>query len=344
MFCASVCACVCVLLAVSSGQLPEDHYQVIVDQHNLRRTQVEPSAAYMRTMSWDERLRIVAEGYAAKCRWDHNPDLEDLGENLYITNGPLDPAEAIEKWFNELEHYNYTSNECAEGEMCGHYTQVVWADSYKVGCAAHLCVEIEGLPFGNATILVCNYYPAGNYEGEKPYDEGDVCSKCPEDMPRCMDTLCGPEEQELPSEEPDLTESWATHLTPSPDAPGTAPPLPPHATPADNGPPELIPSSSSSPGAAGEGAAGQEEAGPEGTSVGQEGAGGSPGLEEIGRSLDEALMTLEVLLDTQTSRSRVMVKSRDNKSDNKAVQASGAEQGAWSGTLLLIGLALCLVA
>ncbi|XP_041953434.1 peptidase inhibitor 16 [Alosa sapidissima] len=337
MFCAGVCACVCALLVVSSAQLSEDHYQVIVDQHNLRRTQVIPSAVYMKTMSWDERLRIVAEGYAAKCRWDHNPELEDLGENLYITNGPLDPEEAIEKWFNEHENYNYTSNECAEGEMCGHYTQVVWADSHKVGCAAHQCVDIEGLPFGNATILVCNYYPAGNYEGEKPYTEGEFCSSCPEDMPRCTDALCAPEETELPSEEPDLTDSWATDSSPSSsDVPGTAPLLPLHTTtPAGNSAPEVIPSSSPSPAG--------EEAEAEGTSPGEEGAAGSPRLEEVSveMGLDEALMSLDRLLDTQTSRSRIMVKSRDRN-----VLSSAAEQRVWSGMLLLnlIGLVLCLMA
>lgn len=359
MFGASVCACVCVLLALSSGQLSEDDHQVIVEQHNFRRGQVEPAAVYMKRMIWDENLKIVAEGYAAKCRWDHNPDLEDLGENLYVTNGPLDPAEAITKWFKELDFYNYTSNECEEGQMCGHYTQVVWADSYKVGCAAHLCEEIEGLSFGKATILVCNYYPTGNFEGEKPYEEGESCSRCPDDMPHCEDLVCWPEvPEQQPSEEPDLTESWATD-SPSapPDLPGTTAPLPSHVTPAVESTPleENLPSPSS----AGEGGEGQAEAGPEGTPAGEEGAGGLPRLEEVsvdlGRSLDQALMDIDVFLDTQTSSShlpkeekveeeglevdrkgRILVKVHDRNA-----ATSGMGWRVWSGVLLLIGLLAC---
>ena len=47
---ACVCACVCALLAVSSAQLTEDEQQVILEQHNLRRAQVDPAAVYMRKM------------------------------------------------------------------------------------------------------------------------------------------------------------------------------------------------------------------------------------------------------------------------------------------------------
>lgn len=48
---------------------------------------------------WDPNLKLVAEGYAAKCIWNHNPDLEDTGENLFAGTGSLDPREAMEKWF-----------------------------------------------------------------------------------------------------------------------------------------------------------------------------------------------------------------------------------------------------
>ncbi|XP_012696439.1 peptidase inhibitor 16 [Clupea harengus] len=329
---ACVCACVCALLAVSSAQLTEDEQQVILEQHNLRRAQVDPAAVYMRKMSWDENLKIVAEGYAAKCRWDHNPELEDIGENLYVTNGPLDPVEAIHKWFKEHENYNYTSNECDEGEMCGHYTQVVWADSHKVGCAAHLCEEIEGISFGKAIILVCNYFPTGNYEGEKPYAEGEFCSRCPEDVPRCEDFLCVPEEH--PSEEPDLTESWATETAPSPEPPGTAPPLPPSATPAEDSAPEDPPSASSSASPAGEG-----------------GAEGTPPVErrvEVDLSLEEVWMDVDLLLQAHTPRSSAPEAGGRGRSEVKTHKGTSSASGAWQrvgpGMLLLIGLGTCLLA
>lgn len=42
---------------------------------------------------------MLAEGYAAKCVWNHNPDLEDTGENLFAGTGPLDLRVGLEKWF-----------------------------------------------------------------------------------------------------------------------------------------------------------------------------------------------------------------------------------------------------
>lgn len=48
---------------------------------------------------WDPSLKVVAEGYAAKCIWNHNPELEDTGENLFASTGTMDLREALEKWF-----------------------------------------------------------------------------------------------------------------------------------------------------------------------------------------------------------------------------------------------------
>lgn len=48
---------------------------------------------------WDPNLKVLAEGYAAKCIWSHNPDLDEIGENLFVSNEPLDLREALEKWF-----------------------------------------------------------------------------------------------------------------------------------------------------------------------------------------------------------------------------------------------------
>lgn len=31
----------------------------------------------------------------------------------------------------------------------------------------------------------------GNYEDERPYVEGDWCSRCPEKMQKCENNLCG---------------------------------------------------------------------------------------------------------------------------------------------------------
>ncbi|XP_028849896.1 GLIPR1-like protein 1 [Denticeps clupeoides] len=182
-----------VIIAAADAQLSEEDKATIVDQHNVFRSQVDPTATYMRKMKWDENLKVVAEQYAAKCVWDHNPDLEDTGENLYATNGAFDPTKAITEWYNEHKFYDYDYNNCTDGEMCGHYTQVVWADTYRVGCATYLCEKLQGLAVEKSTLFVCNYYPAGNFIGEKPYENGDSCSKCPDDFSVCDHNICAPD-------------------------------------------------------------------------------------------------------------------------------------------------------
>lgn len=244
---------VIVTLCPASCQLSEEDTETLVELHNSYRGQVEPNSTYMRKVKWDEKLKIIAEGYAVKCIWEHNPDLEELnmGENLFVSNGLFDPNIAMEKWFLEHLDYDYNNNSCQDDKMCGHYTQMVWADSHSVGCAAHRCDTMEGLSFEKVTFLVCNYYPAGNFNDEKPYEEGEWCSKCPDNLLRCDQNLCVPDAPE-PTEEPDVeketmdsspsgTNEPSTH-TATATTPATAtedtPPSPPRTQPDYSSAPE----------------------------------------------------------------------------------------------------------
>ncbi|XP_051282570.1 peptidase inhibitor 16 [Dicentrarchus labrax] len=170
--------------------LSEEQEELLVELHNYYRGQVSPSASAMMPLKWDSNLKVIAEGYAAKCIWNHNPELLESGENLFAGTGPLDLREALEKWFLEHLDYDFNNNSCDEDKMCGHYTQMVWADTHRVGCAFHLCNNMEGLDWERVSFLVCNYYPAGNYEDERPYVEGEWCSRCPENLQKCENNLC----------------------------------------------------------------------------------------------------------------------------------------------------------
>ncbi|XP_064779062.1 peptidase inhibitor 16-like [Oncorhynchus masou masou] len=213
---------VIITLCPASCQLSEDDAETLVELHNSYRGQVVPNSTYMHKVKWDEKLKIIAEGYAVKCIWEHNPDLEELnmGENLFVSNGLFDPNIAMEKWFLEHLDYHYNNNSCQDNKMCGHYTQMVWADSHSVGCAVHRCDTMEGLSFEKATFLVCNYYPAGNFNDEKPYEEGEWCSKCPDNLPRCDQNLCVPDAPEL-TEEPDVEKETLDSSPPGTDEPST---------------------------------------------------------------------------------------------------------------------------
>ncbi|XP_056305424.1 peptidase inhibitor 16 [Danio aesculapii] len=210
-----------VILSLAVGQLTEQEILTIVDLHNELRSQVQPSAAFMQKVVWDEAIRLVAEGYAAKCIWDHNPELEDLtmGENLFVGTGPFNATKAVMDWFNENLDYDYDKNDCADNKMCGHYTQLVWANTTKIGCATYFCDTLEQLDFEKATLLVCDYYPHGNIEGQKPYESGESCSKCPDEKSECENNICVVENLFPPSEEPDIDPENPTVLPDSPHIP-----------------------------------------------------------------------------------------------------------------------------
>ncbi len=92
----------------------------------------------------------------------------NFGENLAWIHGNPWSAEGVTKaWADEVNYYNYQENSCLEGEMCGHYTQIVWQTTEYVGCAMRTC---EVLANGKVKeFWGCNYYPPGNYIGFRPY-------------------------------------------------------------------------------------------------------------------------------------------------------------------------------
>ncbi|XP_051143308.1 pathogenesis-related protein PR-1-like [Andrographis paniculata] len=132
--------------------------------HNLvRARKMEPPLA------WDPQLERYAKWWAgqrrADCALEHSfPDGDfKLGENIYWGGGASwTPADAVRAWADEEKYYDYRSNSCVGGEMCGHYTQIVWRATRRVGCARVVCDSGD-------VFMTCNYYPPGNYIGERPY-------------------------------------------------------------------------------------------------------------------------------------------------------------------------------
>jgi pathogenesis-related protein 1 len=129
-------------------------------------------------LTWDPSLAATAAAWAAQCQstggllLDHNPSRHQgtpqyFGENIYASTAGLDQVtgpQAVTAWAAEAAYYDYASNSCASGQVCGHYTQVVWAATTRVGCAKVSCA---GLTY--PTNIVCDYAPGGNYVGQKPY-------------------------------------------------------------------------------------------------------------------------------------------------------------------------------
>ncbi|XP_064425260.1 peptidase inhibitor 16 [Latimeria chalumnae] len=191
MFSASNLLCLIFLtLTKQTWALKDEEKKLLLEKHNLYRSQVLPSAANMLEMSWDTELESLAENYATNCIWDHNPDRGMTGENLFASiNKPLDVEEAMKDWYQEHEDYDFETKECTMGKACGHYTQIVWADSDKIGCGTNFCDTMQGINRPNVFLLVCNYAPPGNVVDRDPYIIGNPCDQCP-DKYNCSNSLC----------------------------------------------------------------------------------------------------------------------------------------------------------
>ena len=57
----------------------------------------------------------------------------------------------------------------------GHYTQMVWASTYKIGCGYAAYRKRNFVK----KFIVCNYGDAGNLLNAPMYQVGRPCSKCP---------------------------------------------------------------------------------------------------------------------------------------------------------------------
>nr|XP_018671668.1 A disintegrin and metalloproteinase with thrombospondin motifs adt-1 isoform X2 [Ciona intestinalis] len=180
--------------------LASSHRDVLVNAHNQARRTTSPTATNMLKMTWDNELAVLAANYARKCLFAHNRDrshsrFHPVGENIYISSGKAFNtrygSDAVRDWNNEKVDYNYQTRTCTPNRMCGHYTQVVWAETFKVGCGVATCptVNVRGNRWTDATILICNYGPGGNYINSAPFESGATCSNC-HSSDSCENKLC----------------------------------------------------------------------------------------------------------------------------------------------------------
>ncbi|XP_050701699.1 scoloptoxin SSD976-like [Eriocheir sinensis] len=149
----------------------------------------QPTAANMREMVWDMQLADLAQAWANQCSFSHDEYASrqtckdsTIGQNLLIKdsadmfNGKkLNWPRAIHEWYIEVENHpgaavqEFTSLMNGEATT-GHYTQLAWAESNKIGCGA--------TQFGNQVLFVCNYAAEGNVKPQAVYMSGQPASHC----------------------------------------------------------------------------------------------------------------------------------------------------------------------
>jgi uncharacterized protein YkwD len=127
--------------------------QALLDLHNDAR-----AAHCAPPLSWSPQLAKVAQGWAdslagAGCAFEHSRTR--FGENLAMgTSGALGAETIVEMWYREVDKYDFKRGRF--GMDTGHFTQLVWRGTTKLGCGRAPCNGWD--------IVVCNYDPPGNVE------------------------------------------------------------------------------------------------------------------------------------------------------------------------------------
>ena len=156
------------LLAMSPAVKADtgDFAHAMVEMHNAERAEVGS-----RPLQWDDRLAASAASYARTLaqtnRFEHDPRNEREGENLWMgTRSRYAFDEMIGMWAEEKRILPKLRRWHDDVHSVGHYTQMVWKDTTRVGCA------IASNP--HYDYLVCRYGPQGNFIGRSPYVSGGM--------------------------------------------------------------------------------------------------------------------------------------------------------------------------
>jgi hypothetical protein len=133
----------------------------------------ERASADLPPLAWDpelaDRARAWAGHLAAIGALEHAADDNEddpEGENLWAgTAGHYAPEQMVGLWIAEKKDFRAgifpDNSRTGDFEDVGHYTQLMWRATGRVGCA---------LARGRGDeILVCRYRQAGNVEGESPF-------------------------------------------------------------------------------------------------------------------------------------------------------------------------------
>jgi len=136
----------------------------VLAAHNLER-----SRAGATLLIWDDQLGSGAAAYAQQLaisgRFAHSDrsNRPGVGENLWMGTHGAFPIEAmVGAWASEKQFFfpGIFPNVSRSGdwEDVGHYTQMIWPSTRRIGCALASTPRID--------YLVCRYATAGNIDGQ----------------------------------------------------------------------------------------------------------------------------------------------------------------------------------
>lgn len=144
------------------SKLTESEIRIILKQHNDERAKVGVAP-----LTWNCTLANYAQKWANQGIFEHSTDkmLQNIikgvwaGENLAADSDP-NAVPGVQGWIDEKPFWNNRTATCKAGEVCGHYTQMVWRTTTQIGCGIN-----RNAPGEFRQMFVCNYSPGGNDGG-----------------------------------------------------------------------------------------------------------------------------------------------------------------------------------
>jgi len=133
-----------------------------VERHNYYRKKVG-----VPPVEWSDELAVYADGWAKRlaqrCQLQHRKT-HKYGENICKYPSGGNEYKVVDLWASEEQYFNHKKRtyRLKGGEKYGHYSQIIWAKTTKIGAAVRMCKD-------GSQIWVCNYDPPGNYIDAKVY-------------------------------------------------------------------------------------------------------------------------------------------------------------------------------
>lgn len=157
--------------------LTDEERKLVVSIHNKWRKDGYINSFSKADLEYDDKLAFHAQLWANSLvmsrKTSHNPnrkvgEYDETGENIAFsyTSGARTKKmiikDAIDDWVGESKKYDLRTHQATPPTaVVGHYTQVVWQSTKKVGCGVALVTDADK---ATTAYCVCVYYPAGNYE------------------------------------------------------------------------------------------------------------------------------------------------------------------------------------